>query len=139
MRSGFFAMFGAMVKRGAVAAFARRDEGSFCRRGWGGLPQPLCRIQERGIVATVGRFFEFLNLRLGCVVAGHGRFLVCELVTWRFAYCCKAIRCGVPMVLRGRFSFGELCPQFIQLLEKVTNSGRFLEKLNVGEGLNKVV
>ena len=43
------------------------------------------------------------------------------------------------MVLRGCFSFGELYPQFIQLLEKVTNSGRFLEKLNVGEGLNKVV
>ena len=103
------------------------------------LVRPGRWIQEVGKAATVGRFFEFLNLRLGCVVAGHGRFLVCELVNWRFVYCCKAVCCGVPMVLRGRFSFGELCPQFIQLLEKVTNSGRFLEKLNVGEGLNKVV
>ena len=114
-------------------------KGLFAEGAGAVMPQPLCRIQERGIVATVGRFFEFLNLRLGRVVAGHGRLLVCELVTWRFAYCCKAIRCGVPLVLRGRFSFGELCPQFIRLLEKVTNSGRFLEKLNVGEGLNKVV
>lgn len=41
------------------------------------------------------------------------------------------------MVLRGRFNFGELSPQFIQLLEKVTNSGRYFEKLNVSEGLNR--
>lgn len=90
-------------------------------------------VQELRKMATVGQTCEFLNARLGesdfqlefvreieiaqaCDLALLTSGLICEML------CMK----GCLSV----FNICKLCPQFVQLLEKLANSGHFLKKLN---------
>ena len=75
-------MFGVMVKRGAVAAFARRDEGSFCRRGWGGhaaASLPHSGARNCGHCWTVFRVPEFAVGVRGCWAWAFSSLRACEL------------------------------------------------------------
>ena len=81
-------------------------------------------------MAIVGRFFDFLNPSRGRCLLSAGVRLKHKLATWCFpdsALLCRLLPARRP---RAWFSFGEKCPRFVQLLGKVTDSGRFLEKLN---------
>lgn len=87
-------------------------------------------IQEVGKVAIVGRFSDFLNASRERNLLLGGIRLKRKLVTWCFLHLMLLCRLLTARWPRGWFSFDEKCPQIVQLLGKVTNSGRFPEKLN---------
>lgn len=90
-------------------------------------------VQEREIMATVGQFFAFLNaLRETACSEGRASTTVevmqaCDL---GFYGCRKAFAKRQARFALRLFSFGEICPRFVQLLQILANSGRFREKLN---------
>lgn len=71
------------------------------------MPQPLCRIRERGIVATVGRFFEFLNALRERDLLIAGFRLKRKFVTWCFLHMVLLCRLLMARRPRARFRFGE--------------------------------
>lgn len=90
-------------------------------------------VQEREMMATVGQFFAFLNV-LRETACSEGRasptvevMQACEL---GFYGCRKAFAKQQARFALRLFSFGEICPRFVQLLQILANSGRFREKLN---------
>ena len=90
-------------------------------------------VQEREIMATVGQFFAFLNaLRETACSEGRASPTVevmqaCDL---GFYGCRKAFAKQQARFALRLFSFGEICPRFVQLLQILANNGRFREKLN---------
>lgn len=90
-------------------------------------------VQERKIMATVGQYCAFLNaLRETACSKGRASPTVevmqaCDL---GFYGCRKAFAKRQARFALRLFSFGEICPRFVQLLQILANSGRFREKLN---------
>ena len=90
-------------------------------------------VQEREMMATVGQFFCVPECSAG-TACSEGRasptvevMQACDL---GFYGCRKAFAKQQARFALRLFSFGEICPQFVQLLQILANSGRFREKLN---------
>lgn len=90
-------------------------------------------VQEREIMTTVGHYFAFLNaLRETARSKGWASPTV-EVMQARelgFYGCRKAFAKQQARFALRLFSFGKICPRFVQLLQILANSGRFREKLN---------
>lgn len=90
-------------------------------------------VQEREMMATVGQSFAFLNaLRETACSKGRASptLEVMQACDLGFYECRKAFAKRQARFALRLFSFGEICPRFVQLLQILANSGRFREKLN---------